>query len=519
MDNKTSDKSGKSGQSTDLGTFYRIELDAACDRLNAKRGDLEQLLGYIHANNVPRRRLSDMLKNAFSSLGQLRQSQTDLSGLDGMKPEFYALFKQFGQALKAGETFSLESAVQALVDACTHCIEHGCKPEIMAHILGTQALASIVGQEFGRAAQLYEKAASVHGLDLPAQWKYQNKRAQALVDLGRDYTDNTTLEQAVELYETKIVALAPQDERPADWVKTQCSLADALGILGHRHRGTHLLERSIDTYEGALSKLDRKKLPHDWATIQNNLGNALGALGQRQGNTELLEKSVAAFEFALEERSRDSTPDDWATSQNNLGAALHSLGQHEEGTKLLSKSVAAYTKVLEIWTRKRMPLEWATALNNLGTVLRVLGERQSGTRSLEKSVAAYQNALAIRSRDQFPQDWAMTQNNLGAALQKLAERVEGTQELEDAVAAYNNALKVWTRDKMPMGWTMTMANLGVARRTLAERAKDLEIARMAVADLSTVTEFFRDASHAQYRELSEEQLTKARELVEKLERS
>ncbi len=113
----------------------------------------------------------------------------------------------------------------------------------------------------------------------------------------------------------------------------------------------------------------------------------------------------------------------------------------------------------------------------------------------------------------------MTQNNLGAALQKLAERVEGTKELEASVAAYDNALEVWSRDKMPMGWTMTMANLGVARRTLAERSEDLEIARMAVADLSTVTEFFRDASHAQYRELSEEQLTKARELVEKLERS
>ncbi|MCP4096814.1 MAG: hypothetical protein GY748_11285, partial [Planctomycetaceae bacterium] len=77
MDNTTDDNSGKSGQSTDLSTFYRIELDAACDRLNAKRSDLEQLLGYIHANNVSRRRLSDMLKNAFSSLGQLRESETD----------------------------------------------------------------------------------------------------------------------------------------------------------------------------------------------------------------------------------------------------------------------------------------------------------------------------------------------------------------------------------------------------------------------------------------------------------
>ena len=516
MNNTTENKSGKSGQFSELSTLYKLELDAICECLNTDSEELVQLLGYIHANQVPRRRVSGMLKSVVSSLDQLRDNQTDLSDIDGMKPEFYALSQQLKQTLETGENFSLNEVRQALTDICTYCIEHSCNAETIAHILGAQALSSIVGQKFERAAELYEKAASAPGLDLSRQWEYQNKRALVLVDLGRDYADNAALERAVELFETTIPALATRDDQLEHWVQTQSNLGNALGILGHRHRGTHILERSVDAYEQALSQIDRIKMPLEWATIQNNLGNALGALGQRKGEKELLEKSVTAFELALEERTQENTPDDWATSHNNLGAALHSLGQHDEGTRLLSKSVAAYTKVLKVWTRKRMPLEWSAALNNLGTVLRVLGERQSGQRSLEKSVAAYKNALAVRSQETFPQDWAMTQNNLGAALQKLAERVDGTQELEDSVTAYDNALKVWTRDKMPMGWTMTLANLGVARRTLAERTRDITIAHMAVDDITTVTEVFRDASHAQYRELSEEQLTKARELVEEL---
>ena len=515
-DNTRDPDSDNLAQATELSTLYKFELDAVCVCLNKDSQDLLPLLGYIHANQLPRRRLAGMLKNAASKLDQLRERQTCLAAVKGMEPEYYAQLAELKQVLDNGENFSLNGVRQALADLCTYCIEQGCKADTIAPILNAQALASALVQKFQQAAELYEKAASAPGLDLSSQWQYQTRRALALVDLGRDYNDNAALEQAVELYQTTIADLAPRDQQADYWIQTQINLGDALGILGHRHRGTHILEESIDAYQQALAQLDRIERPRLWATIQNNLGNALGALGQRKGEKELLEKSVTAFELALEERSRENTPDDWATSQNNLGAALHSLGQREEGTRLLSKSVAAYTKVLKVWTRQNMPLEWSAALNNLGTVLRVLGERQSGQRSLEKSVAAYKNALAVRTRDLFPKDWAMTQNNMGAALQKLAERTEGYQELEDAVAAYENALKEWTRDTMPMGWTMTLANLGVARRTLAERTRDIEIARRAVDDIITVTEVFRDASHAQYRELSEEQLTKARDLVEEL---
>ncbi len=86
MNNTTENKSGKSGQSTELSTLYKLELDAVCECLNADPKDLVQLLGYIHANQVPRRRVCGMLKSAVSSLDQLHENQTGLSDIDGMKP-------------------------------------------------------------------------------------------------------------------------------------------------------------------------------------------------------------------------------------------------------------------------------------------------------------------------------------------------------------------------------------------------------------------------------------------------
>ena len=69
-----------------------------------------------------------------------------------------------------------------------------------------------------------------------------------------------------------------------------------------------------------------------------------------------------------------------------------------------------------------------------------------------------------------------------------------------------------------MTWAMTMANLGVARKTLAETTGDIESARKAVTELEAVSDTFRNASHAQYSELSIDQLARARKLVDTLEK-
>ena len=495
---------------------YQAELDAARNDLRAEKSDLEQLLAPIHETEVSRQQVPGLLKQAYSRLGNLRASLAGRARPVTKAAEIAALIERAKDALHTGEGFSLEDADRAFEAACERCLALGDEPEATARMRAGQARIAALKQDYRRAAELFAQAAATPGLEVPWQWQYQKERAAVLEDLGREFGDNAALEQAIELYETTILVLAPRTERPDDWATVQNNLGNALGVLGQRQRGTWMLERSITAFENALSERSRERVPLDWAVTQNNLGNALGILAQRQSDTEMLEKAIEAFESALEVRTQEQTPQDWATTQNNLGAALMSLGQRKKDTKTLKKSVDAYKNVLQEWTRERVPLDWAMTLNNLGTALRVLGEHRKGPRTLEQAVAAYRSALAERTRERVPLDWAMTQNNLGAALQKLGERQDDARILVEAVAAYENALEEWTRERMPMVWAMTTANLGVAQRSLAERAQDVEISRMAVAAFEAAAEVFHDASHAQYYELAEEQLAKARAVAAEL---
>lgn len=504
------------GPLDELDAAYKTELDAACKKLHAERSDLAHLLSYIHGNQVSRQQVPVLLKKAYTRLKELRENGPHLSDRATSEPEIAASIEQADHALQAGGIFSLVNADKAYEKAYRRCLELEDKAVSAAQIRARQASIAAATQQYRHAAGLYEEAATIPGLDVPLRWQYQIKHALVLEDLGREFMDNAALEQAIDLYETTILDLAPRKECPEGWATTQNHLGNVLGILGQRQRGTQMLERSIMAFKYTLSERSRERVPLDWAATQNNLGNALGLLAQRQGDTEMLEESVAAFERALEERTREQTPEDWATTQNNLAAALQILGQRKNDTQLLKKSVEAYKNVLRESTRESAPLDWASTLNNLGTVLRMLGERRKGPRTLEQSVAAYNSALAERTRDRVPQDWAMTQNNLGAALQKLGQRQEDPQILEQSIAAYENALKEWTRERMPMAWAMTMANLGVARKTLAEQTKDVEIARQAVTAFEAVSEVFRNASHAQYYELSEEQRAKTLKVLVEL---
>jgi len=107
-----------------------------------------------------------------------------------------------------------------------------------------------------------------------------------LAEFGREFRNNTALEDAIRLYETSIIELAPRDERPDDWATTQHQLGNVLGLLGQRQHATIMLERAIKVFENLLSVRTREQNPLEWATAQDNYGNVLGILGQRQGHRD-----------------------------------------------------------------------------------------------------------------------------------------------------------------------------------------------------------------------------------------
>ena len=495
---------------------YQPELAAAQKHLGAEASDLSYLITLVLEQNVAYQRIQGLLEQTYTRLQKLRQGNTEISSI-AVDTDLSGAIELADAALRVGEDLSLVNADQAYEQAFRHCIEQKSLIEIAGPIRAQQARVAAVSLDYRHAAALYAEAAAMSDDYPDLQSHYLSDQASILEVLGREFMDNEALQAAVDLYENMILPHIPEHERPDDWARIQENLGSTLGILGQRQRGTRMLERAISAFENSLSHRDQNRTPTDWASTQNNLGNALGILGQRQRDEELLEKSIAAFESALEIRTSELSPEDWATTRNNLAAVLQSRGQQKKDAKMLKRAVEGYKAVLTIWTRERHPLNWGTTMNNLGTALRLLGEHRKGPRTLEQSVAAYNTALSVRTRERVPNDWAMTQNNLGAALQVLGERTDDPMALGKSIAAYRETIKQWTREREPVSWAMTMANLGVARRKLAERNQDIDISRKASADLKMAVDVFRDASHAQLTELSEEQLAVSRKLTASLQ--
>ncbi len=494
----------------------QAEIEAAIANLGAERLDLEALLIPIKDKAVSRLHFKGLLKQARDRLHDLRRALGRLLLQRPVAPSVVDPLKEADVALATGRSFSIADASKALDDACKRSIERRQAPHVVAAILGMQAMVAMLRQDYRGASARYNEAAGTTGLDIALQWQYHHESALALIDLGREFDDDVALEEAIALLENRVITLARGTGRASHLAATRYSLGNACGILGQRQRGTRNLENAIAAFEASLENRVRQQEPLEWAATQNNLGNALGILAHRHNDEEMLGKSVEVFNLALEERTRDLAPQDWATTKNNLAAVLQALGQRNKDAKMLKQAVEAYKAVLQVWTRERVPLDWAATMNNLGTALRLLGEHRKGPRTLEQSVAAYNSALSVRTRNHLPLDWAMTQNNLGAALHKLAERDENPETLIRAIEAYENALTEWNRERVPMTWAMTMGNLAVARKTLAEVTEDRESAVQAVAELEAVCDVFRELSHAQYSELSIDQLAKARKLVNAL---
>ena len=116
-----------------------------------------------------------------------------------------------------------------------------------------QARTAASQREYQRAAELYAEAASADGLEVPLQWEYRNLQALMLAEHGREFKDNEALEQAISLYKSTVLGFAPKEERPRDWATTQHNLANALGVLGQRHRAPGMLEQAVLAFEKTLT--------------------------------------------------------------------------------------------------------------------------------------------------------------------------------------------------------------------------------------------------------------------------
>ncbi|MCY4149496.1 MAG: tetratricopeptide repeat protein [Gammaproteobacteria bacterium] len=489
-------------------------LDTLLPRLERPTPAVEVLLECISKTGAATSQIPGLLKASCRRLDTLERKLDDLGQHELQDSSLKLDISSLKRLLNSSNSFPLQQIASKLQNLQGMAESVG--PSVTARLRECHALASAAMQDYLSGAEFCRLGSETGGIDDLQKWELLHLEAQLLGDFGREFDNDSALQNAVELLRAQALILVRQHNRKEQKAVTLETLGTLLGVIGQRRSGTRYLEESAQAYQNALELCDPETTGAVWASVQNGLGNALGALGLRQSDDELCNQAIEAFGQAIQYRTERNNPNDRASTLNNMAAVLHSQGRKNKDAKILKQAVDAYKEVLRVWTKSSSPIDWAATMFNLGTALSSLGELRRGPRTLEQAIAAYNSALSVRTEELLPQQWAVTQNNLGTVLQKLAEREDDTETMQNAVEAYRNTLKIWTREAMPMSWAMSMANLGVARRHLAEMGKDRENAARAIREISAAVKVFRGASHARYTELGEEQLSLARQLLSKL---
>jgi uncharacterized caspase-like protein len=351
---------------------------------------------------------------------------------------------------------------------------------------------ALAGDHAAAAADYARAFEQVERWDVPLAWRYRTGEADALGSLGHYGGDNAALARSVEAWRAAL-PLAPRDQRPVDWARTQAGLGGALWTRGDRLGDAADTAASIAALEEALAALDRTANPAEWAQAQSLLGAVLLTSGMQRTDNARLEQAEAALRAAAEVSTREAAPAEWARIQNRLGLAVYSQGLRDPDTARIRASLAIFDAALAERTREAAPMDWAQTMNNRALALSTLGQRDGDAASLNAAADAYRGAMEVQTRERTPILWAEGQANLGNTLWLLAQRGDGTELPAQAVAAFRASLEVIPREVSPLRWAALKDNLALAMKMLGERTTDEAMVEEAIAG-------FREALQERRRE-------------------
>ena len=334
------------------------------------------------------------------------------------------------------------------------------------------------------------------------------------------YPSNRELVKAIDYYKTGLnnpgsSEKGTDDAPDSSSVAIQDNFLHTRGNFEQHHFSTNILESAQTAFESKLTELSQEQSAQEWATVQNSLGNVLAALGQTRMDIALYEGAIAAFNCALEVFTQESSPSEWATTQYNLGTASQALGRQQGDAKLMKTSVDAYTDALLVWTREQDSEEWAITMFQLGASFYTHGKLLKGNRTFQKSVVAFKNALAGFDADNHALALAATHNSRGVVLHNLAESEENAERMQEAIRAYETALTVCMEQQQPFRLAvLCRVNKSTARLVLAELTQDAALAEDVADDFEVIVECFPHALQPLCLKHCEEQMKKAREMME-----
>jgi tetratricopeptide (TPR) repeat protein len=299
------------------------------------------------------------------------------------------------------------------------------------------------------------------------------EQAQAYLTLGHFYRDRieageTTpdvIGAAIEAYESALQWLPENDEAWGTglndlgtlyWISAQQS-SDRQTLLAG-------MQRSLETYQTGLAKVDQKQAPDIASRLYSNLGAVYSTLATYDNAAENLRQAVQAYRQALPFTSADDFPEEYATLQNSLGSIYWKLSHYDQAKSCLHRAIAAYNEALRARHPEKAPLDYATVQNNLGIAYWSLSKHERPIFLLKHAIAAYRDALNYRTPTAEPSACASTYNNLGTAYWELAKQVEPSQDpqnryLQNAAIAYEAALKAAQRVSKVQGLGLDLKSI------------------------------------------------------------
>ncbi|MBD3882830.1 tetratricopeptide repeat protein [Phormidium tenue FACHB-886] len=374
------------------------------------------------------------------------------------------------------EPAAAEPARDAVVQAAT--LE---KPAI-ATAVATALPAEFQSEEL-RQLPLVQQIEQLHQQQAPA-----TAIAAAYCNLGNLYRDQ--VEQGSGSVQQMVIAIQSYEQALHHLPETEPLWVDILNDLGNLYwmlsrsmtkteEALPYLQRGLQAYQLALTKINPQSQSHTYPMVQNNLGAAYADLARYQDPAESLRLSVEAYLQALRHRSPQTDPIRYASTQNNLGTTYWNLAQHQQPQVNLKQAIAAYSEALRFYDPAQEPLNYAMIQNNLGTAYWNLAQYDRPRDWLALSLASYRMALKYRTLETTPTAYAATQNNIGTAYWHMANHAEDAamrvDYLKQAIAAYEATLLAAERLKQqpqplaPLNFDIiaTQNNLGLAHYQVA----------------------------------------------------
>ncbi|MFV0295948.1 MAG: hypothetical protein ACK5JT_07485 [Hyphomicrobiaceae bacterium] len=390
------------------------------------------------------------------------------------------------------------------------------KAQMLEEAFATGRLAEFMSArgEYGHAAELFAEAAmALPRAEKDQAWRFDLRRADALLHQARERTDEQALSEAQTVF-AQLVRQAADSKDGKHLAEACLGHGDALALAGEREDGITRLQDAAAIYEKAITLIERE--PNSELMVRARLAHAkvLSEMGERGRELEVLERAAQAYREAIKLTASADHGEHDASLFMGLGGTLVLIAMEarQGSVALLDEAAGAYRKALEMIDAEAEPERWAEAQFNLGLALLGLGEQSNEATHLEEAVSAFKKAIDSMPRIRVPQRWALAQMNLGNALAALGERgAPNRSHLLQAIEAYRAALEEMVRERDPLKWAITHMNLGSALIRLGELEDKRSNWLAAASSLVPALEVFEQQHADNFAEMTRRNLKRFQE--------